>query len=471
MSIGYGMQMEQTQKLIMTPELRQAIWLLQLSSTDLMTEVEKQLEENPVLELNEEAPAESDSDKDTAEQSNSDSVADDNETDFDWQKYISENTNSEDEHGFYEVKEKIPIENWVTGEQSLCEYLIWQLHMAVSDHRTNAIGQFLIGNIDDNGYLKVSVEDGASYFSTSVQEIEDVLKIIHSFDPVGVGARDLRECLAIQLDAVDCRDEIVRQLVESHLQNIADGKYTRMADILGASLHAVQEAVDFITTLDPKPGRQYASCNDIRYLVPDVFVERVGNDFIVMLNDTVAPMLTVSRYYQDIVKQRAADGEAMKFIEHRMNSALWFIRSIEQRRQTINKVTESIVRFQRSFFERGVRHLKPLTLKQVAADIGMHESTVSRATCNKYVQTPHGLYELSFFFSSGLDDLGGDGISSESVKAMILDLIAAEDTHKPLSDQKIADMLGQRGIEISRRTVAKYREEKQISPSARRKRY
>lgn len=471
MSIGYGMQMEQSQKLIMTPELRQAIWLLQLSSTDLMTEVEKQLEENPVLEMNEEPPSGSDSDKQPEEKKKDESVVDDDESDFDWQKYISENTNSDDDQGFYEIKEKSPIENWVAGEQNICDYLTGQLHMAVSDHRSNAIGQFLIGNIDDNGYLKISVEDGAEIFSTNVQEIESVLKIIQAFDPVGVGARDLRECLTIQLDAIDCQDEIVRKIVESHLQEIADGRYTRVADELGVSLHALQEAVDFITTLDPKPGRQFASCGDIRYLVPDVFVERIGNDFIVMLNDTVAPMLTVSSYYQEIVKQRAADGEAMKFIENRMNSALWFIRSIEQRRMTISKVTESIVRFQRSFFERGIRHLKPLTLKQVAADIGMHESTVSRATSNKYVQTPHGLYELSFFFSSGLDDLGGDGISSESVKAMIADLIAAEDTHKPLSDQKIADMLGQRGIEISRRTVAKYREEKQIAPSARRKRY
>ena len=477
MSLTYGMHMEQSQKLIMTPELRQAIWLLQLSSVELIAEIQKQLEENMVLEINEETPSsgndDDNSDNDMKESKEStDSVNPDDPADaFDWQKYIGENTNADELHGYNEGREKSQLQNWVASEQTLSDYLQWQLHMSVSDVCEAYIGLYIIGNIDDNGYLRLSVEEIAEELDLPIKRIEDMLTVIQGFDPPGVGARNLQECLLLQLATLENTVEMVYDLVKNHLNDIACGKITRIAETMKVTPRELQNAIDYITTLDPKPGRSYGSSAGVRYLVPDVYVEKDNDEFVVLLNDMVTPSLTINSYYQSMLRQKQLENDALKFIEGRINSAVWFIKSVEQRRMTICKVTESIVRFQRDFFERGIRHLIPLTLKQVASDIGMHESTVSRATSNKYVQTPHGLYELSFFFSSGLENLCGENISSSSVKKMIEDMVREEDNHHPHSDQKIAEILEKKGIEISRRTVAKYREEIGIASSAKRKRY
>ncbi len=481
MPIGYGMHLEQTQKLVMTPELRQAIWLLQLSSFELIDEIQKQLEENPVLETAEdsvpEAPvAEIEPRSEEAvgptEQEINNSVDPEEMVDnFDWQRLIDENTNADVESGFREVREKSMLQNWVASEQSLTDYLLWQLNMTISNRCDLAVGNYLVGNIDNNGYLQITLAEAAKELDVPEQKVLDVLKIIHTFEPIGIGARDLQECLLLQLDSMDNVDPLVYLIVQHHLEAVAAGRIAKLADELKVTPLAVQTAVDFLSKLDPKPGKCFGSASEIRYIVPDVVVEREGDDFVVVLNDVVTPALTINPYYRDVIKRKQADSDTTKFIESRINSAVWFIRSIEQRKATIRKVTESIVKHQRKFFERGVRYLVPLTLKQVAADIEMHESTVSRATAQKYVQTPQGLYRLGFFFSSGLEDLCGNGVSSSAVKQIILDIIAEENTEHPYSDQRLVELLAQKGIEISRRTVAKYREDANIPSSARRRRY
>ncbi len=480
MPIGYGMHLEQTQKLVMTPELRQAIWLLQLSSFELVEEIQKQLEENPVLETAEEsgnnepvAPEAKESADEIITPPEPNTTIDPEEIvdNFDWQRLLDENTNADIEHGFREIKEKSMLQNWVASEQSLLDYLMWQLNMTVSNRCDLGIGNYLIGNIDDNGYLQVSVEEVSTDLGIIEEKVLEVLHIIHGFEPPGIGARNLQECLMLQLDTMKGVDPLVYTIVEGHLEAVAAGRVAKLADELKVSPLMVQSAVDFIAKLDPRPGKCYGSTSEIRYIVPDVLVEKEGDDFIVVLNDMVTPSLTINPYYRSLIKHKQADGEATKFIESRINSAVWFIRSIEQRKATIRKVTESIVRYQRKFFERGVRYLVPLTLKQVAADIEMHESTVSRATAQKYVQTPQGLYRLGFFFSSGLEDLCGNGVSSSAVKQFMQDIIAGEDTEHPYSDQRLVELLSQKGIEISRRTVAKYREDAGIPSSARRRRY
>lgn len=460
MQFSYGMHLEQSQKLIMTPELRQAIQLLQYSSMELMEYIQNELEENPTLELNEERDGEVVEEEQEEKQQ-----------EIDWENYFQDNQSGDEERGFREVRDCSALQNWLCNENTLYEYLILQLNLSTGNRKDICIGTYLIGTIDDNGYLTATVEEISRELHMPVERVESTLQLIQSFEPAGVGARDLTECLLLQLRYLEKDEPLLEKIITDYLPEIADGKMAKVAEELDISLKELQEMVDVIATLDPKPGRRFGRKNDVRYLIPDVFVEKAGDDFVVILNDVVTPHLSISNYYQKVIKNRSADSDALKFIEDKLNSAVWLIRSIEQRRMTIYKVTESIVKFQRDFFEHGVRYMRPLILKDVANDVGIHESTVSRATTNKYVQTPHGLFELSFFFTSGLDNLSGTGVSSEAVKKMIEDLVKQENAKKPYSDQKIAEILKEKGIEISRRTVAKYRDELHIPSSSKRKRY
>lgn len=454
MRLGYGLHLQQTQKLIMTPELRQAIAVLQLPVAELEEFIEQELLENPCLEAEPkeetEAPIEARKlleylDGDYSGGGGGGGVG----------------ANHDDEPTF---------ESYTAALPTLSDHLLAQLFvngMAESDAR---IGEFLIGSLDDHGYLTISLSDAAQQLGVAESELERVLTVLQSFDPPGVGARSLRECLRLQWATVDDGNPIVPRLIDDFLEDLADGRTVRIAEALGVSPLLVQEAADLIRTLDPKPGRRFGHQNETRYVIPDVIVERVGHEYFVIVNEGPVPRLSVSAEYRRMLGGQI-ENEARKYVEEKIHSALWMIKAIEQRRLTLYRVTEAIVRFQRAFFDRGIRHLRPLTLRDIGDEIGVHESTVSRATSGKYVQTPRGTFELKFFFSSGVDGARGQGVAQESVKRMIGDLIAGESPERPLSDQELTEMLVRQGVQISRRTVAKYREEMGVPSSSKRKRY
>ncbi|NLX62610.1 MAG: RNA polymerase factor sigma-54, partial [Tissierellia bacterium] len=362
-------------------------------------------------------------------------------------------------------------ENFVSTSSSLKEYLLFQLNVLKLNTIDYIIGRAIIENIDDNGYLMVTVEQLSEEIGVSPERIENVLSIVQTFDPSGVGARDLKECLLIQVKEDNVKNPNVELIIKKYLKDIAYNRISKIAKELNIDEKEVQDICDYIKTLEPKPGRLYEnSSGDVKYIIPDAIIEYVDGEYVIILNDVTAPRLNINKFYREMLRKEG-DVEASEFLKEKLSSAMWLIRSIEQRRMTIYNVVKSILKHQREFFENGEKALKPLTLKEVADDINMHESTVSRATNGKYIQTPRGLYELKYFFTSGLSTKEGEDVSSTSIKAMIKEIIDGEDPKKPLSDQKISNMLKDRGIKISRRTVAKYRDEMDIPSSTMRKRY
>ena len=458
MNLNYGLRLEQSQKLIMTPELRQAIKILQLSSVELTQYVNQVITENPLIEI--EAR-----DEDTYTHQEK------KEREIDWEDYLSEMRDLPERRSPQEVKSEITFENMVTKGTSLHDYLYSQLGLLSMQQQECRIGRYLIGNIDSSGYLAVSSEQAAKDLNVSADKIQKVLTIIQTFDPPGVGARSLSECLLIQLKQKGIYDPDLINLIESHLQCIATGKLSRVAQLMNIPVTRVQELADIIKSLNPKPGASFGG-DEVRYIVPDVLVERIDNEYIILVNDNQVPHLTINKMYSSILrKNSSADESTRNFVENKLNQAMWLIRSIEQRRMTIYQVAATLVKMQKGFFDQGIKHLKPLTLKQVADMIGVHESTVSRATAGKYVQTPRGIFEFKFFFNSGLNTDCGESASSESIKRVLQEIVKDEEATRPYSDQKIADILHRRGINIARRTVTKYREELGIPNTGFRKRY
>jgi RNA polymerase sigma-54 factor len=460
MRMGMGLHMEQTQKLIMTPELRQAIVILQLATLELTQYLHQQMLENPILEMREE----SEETEEAAQESENFSL--------DWEEYFQDGSDL----GFIrpprEKANEYSYENYIPEPITLQEHLLFQLKMALSPGQKQEIGEFLIGNIDDHGYLQVSLAEAARYFQLPEQDIIEVLSVIQGFDPPGVAARDLAECLLIQLNQGNTCQTYVAEIINLHLQDLGSGRLAKIARKMKIPLQKVQEAADLIKTLDPKPGYRYAAINEARYITPDVVVERVGTDYVVLVNDLAVPRLGVNPLYKSLLQQDAcSDSETRKFVESKLNAAVWVIKSIEQRRWTLYRVVNAIIDFQRDFFDKGVKALRPLTLRQVAKVLGMHESTVSRAAANKYIQTPQGVFELKFFFASGINNSSGTGTSSDSIKKIIQELLSKENPLKPFPDKEIAHHLIRHGIQISRRTVTKYRDELGILSAAKRRRY
>ncbi len=329
----------------------------------------------------------------------------------------------------------------------------------------------LIENIDENGYLTTTADQVAMDLGMSAENVENVLCTIQTFEPLGVGARNLKECLQIQIREDENKNPHVEKIIEDYLEDVANNRLLKISKELDIDLKEVQQICDYIKTLEPKPGRCFNSGGDrVKYITPDATIEFIDGEYIILLNDVTGPRLNINNFYRELMRQEQ-DTNATEFLTEKLNSAMWIIRSIEQRRITIYKVVESILKFQIDFFNIGEKGLKPLTLKEVADDIGVHESTVSRATNGKYVQTPRGLYELKFFFSSGLSSNKGGDVSSTSIKSVIKDIIEGENIRKPYSDQQISDILKEKGISISRRTVAKYRDELEIPSSSMRRRY
>lgn len=465
MEMSYGMVQQQVQKLVMTPQLRQAIQLLQLPTVDLAQYVQNELLGNPVLE-EADLPAEGSGDESQTSRADDDQI--------DWERYFAGDGGADP--GWppdLSDKDDDPV-RLIRWEPSLAERLHVELRVASTSAKALWIGEYLLGCIDESGFFRGDVADVAAALGAEESEVEEVLKLIQCLDPVGVGSRSVQECLELQISAKSAPDDLralATRIVREYLDDLAEGRISRIASKLGADVTQVQEAADLIRALSPRPGQGYAGGGQPRYIVPDVIIEKVGDDYVVLPCESASPRLVINSAYRAMLSDARTDPAARDFIRERLNSAAWLIRALGQRRDTITKVATSIVAHQRDFFDRGILHLRPLTLREVAADIEMHESTVSRATAGKYAQTPRGTFELRFFFGSGVSTSDGDAASAASVKKYIKEMTASEDAKSPLSDQQIADALTNEGIRISRRTVAKYRGELGIPTSARRRRY
>ncbi|MBF1135542.1 MAG: RNA polymerase factor sigma-54 [[Eubacterium] sulci] len=456
MKIGYELTIEQTQKLSMTPELIQAIQILQYNNQELNEYIDKELLENPILES--EYHKESDTEIDIDSLRDQLIQADENvEAYKQWESH-----STSDEYSY---------ENFVAFNYTLTEFLIEQLHFSSLKGQDAEIGRYIIENIDDNGYLSMSLEEICSVLDVDLDSCERVLDLIHTFEPSGVGARDLNECLIIQLASLGELTDEIEFIISNRLKDLADNKYALISKEVGISLTEVQEIADLIKTLEPKPGRGFDSDNSIKYIIPDIYVEETNGEYVVSANDGSTPSLHISSYYNSLTEEAKSDKELSNYLNNRFNSAMWLMKSIEQRKKTIYNVASAIVQFQNDFFAKGERFLKPLTLKQIAETVGVHESTVSRAINGKYMQCPRGVFELKYFFTGGILNEDGSGVSSNSIKSMIKEFVDAEDDKKPLSDSKISEMLHEKGIDISRRTVAKYRDDIGILPSSKRRRF
>ncbi|MBU8921938.1 MAG: RNA polymerase factor sigma-54 [Bacteroidales bacterium] len=467
MEMKMGMRLGMQQRLVMTPRLQQALKLLQMPTLELQQVLKQEILQNPLLEEVDDIVDSQEDDKDDNEEEKEESADKDDQDEWDdfydtaWTGGGTAETEERED-----FVERVPV-----AKQSLSEYFFNQLRLATEDERFLQIGEYIIGSLDDSGYLTSSIEDIARTFDADTAEIEGVLKLIQTFDPPGVGARDLRESLLIQLEMKGLEDSMAAQIVRGHFEEFKQKKYLDLSKKLKISMKEIQNQASVIGTLNPKPGLDILA-DGPKYVIPDLVVERVGEKYVIFLNDRNVPRLRISQSYKDELRSNSdIDPKTRDFIQGRLKNAKWLIQTIEQRRRTMIKVMESIVEEQAAFFEKGTAALRPLTLQQVASKIGMHESTVSRVTTNKYVQTPRGVFELKFFFSSALSTQSGEEVSAKSAKLRIKGIIANEDTKKPLSDQKIADILESDGLIIARRTVAKYREQLGILPARHRKEY
>ena len=464
----------------MTPSLQQAIKLLQLSKLELQEVLNQELLENPLLEetaeemkgeeaetTDQKTEAEDEAKKVEAKEKDKEKDSFD-EIDYDayFQDYIEYGYNPR----MSEEHEEFPIENTLTRPPNLTDHLTWQLAMSDASPRIKEIGQFIIGNIDEDGYLRASSEEIIAAGPYSAEEVDQALQAIQSLDPIGVGARDLRECLLLQLQFLEVDEPLVEMIIRDHWDMFMQRHFVQLAKVLGIDMKTLEGIVEIVKHLDPKPGRKYSNERAI-YVEPDVYVQKVSDEYVIVLNEDGMPKLRINGSYRAMLNSidSKQDGETVNYIKDKIRSAVWLIKSLDQRQRTIYKVAESIVKHQREFLERGIDYLRPLVLRDVADDIQMHESTVSRVVSNKYMHTPRGLFLMKYFFHSGIDSETGEDISSLTVKKKIQSYIEAEDPRKPLSDSKIMKILNDEGINIARRTVAKYRDELNIPSSTDRK--
>ena len=483
MKLGFDLTIEQAQKLVMTPEMIQAIQILQFSTQELETYVEEQLLINPVLEYDTAEASERDSRDEHEESFHGDqnqreahrSAERASREDFDWKQYIRDKEYDDISYrqGEYTVDEDKgdPLERYAPSDVTLPEHLLFQAQCAGFSYEEKRIGQYIIESLDENGYLTASIAEMSKALHQPEEMVQNVLSVIQTFEPLGVGAADLQECLLIQLRQQGQLTELFERVIRDHLDDLAANRIGVIARQMGISSARVQQISDVIRTLEPKPGRQFASQTETKYVIPDIIVEKIDDEYLVTINDKGTPSLMVSPYYRKLLNSADKDEELSEYLSERINSALWLIKSIEQRRQTIYNVVSAVVRYQRDFFEAGAKHLKTLTLKEIADELNIHESTVSRAISGKYLQCGRGVFEIKYFFSAGVSGSTGESISSTSIKEFIKEIIDEEDSASPYSDQDMAQMLQEKGIRISRRTVAKYRDEMHILSSSKRRRY
>ena len=471
------MGLKLSQQLRMTPQLQQAIKLLQLSRLELENLVQQEMQENPILEevqesLDEESFEAKEKINDTDVKENAEMQDPQKQDEFEWENYVEESPMPGQMTNFAGgANEEINnYENVFSSPQTLYDHLMWQLSLSGFNEEEKELGAILIGYIEDDGYLKTPIAQIAEDEEVDAIELEEMVPFLQEFDPPGVFARDLKECLLIQAKHLEEDTHELVEMIENHLTNLEKKNYPAIAKDMNIDLEVVVELSKIIYTMEPKPGRSFIT-NETHYVTPDVYVYPVGEEYVVSLNEDGLPRLKVSNFYKNVLKGGDANDVTQDYIQDKLRSAVWLIKSIHQRQRTIYKVAESIVKHQREFFDKGPKFIKPMILRDIANDIEMHESTVSRVTTNKYMHTPQGIFELKHFFNSGISKTDGDSLASESVKVKIKELVSGEDAKSPLSDQKIVDLLKKDGIKIARRTVAKYRDALGILPSSKRKKY
>lgn len=473
MSIGFELKIEQSQKLVMTPELQQAITLLQFSSIELNDFVQKELENNPVLEIKEGNDEEEQVQEHKGEK---ESTEKEENTPLDWNEYLNEEEDyyrerrveyHKQQDAYQGSSEVFMSKDSSLWEDTLENHLLFQLHTLNFASKKQLIGEYIIGNLDSRGYLQGSASEHVQYLEIGSEEFEEVLTIIQGFEPPGVAARSLKECLLVQLYSKKNVPSFVKFVIEDYLEDIAEGRYKKVARALGITVKELQHGLDVIRNLNPKPGSAFKSGETTKYIYPDLIVKEVGDEYEVIVNDNT-PSLFINPFYRRLLQKK--EEEANEFLKKRFESALWLIKSIERRRITLYNVAKEITAFQTPFFKKGLQHLRPLTMKDIAEKIGVHESTVSRATTNKYMQTPRGLFPLKFFFSTAIEGVEGEMHSAESIRSQLKALVEEEDPTAPYSDQQLADFLKEKGINASRRTIAKYRKEIDIPSSYKRRR-
>jgi RNA polymerase sigma-54 factor len=474
MGIAPRLHARLSQKLILTPSLQQAIKLLPMSTLELADLLNQEMVENPLLEevpTEDAAPAEAAATAEApVEQKPGEDTTRDNWDDADYEYFFGEYLDD----GYrarqpQEVRELPPIENTLSTRSSLADHLMWQLNLQTADETLKEIGAAIIGNIDDDGILVASLDEIASLGDWDVALVEKALEHVQTFDPIGVGARDLQECLLLQVRHLGLGGTPVEILVRDHLRSLQNQKIPELARQLGLETEEIKAHIELIKHLDPKPGSRY-SPTESQYVIPDVYIIRTDDGYKATLNEDGLPQLRISPVYRRLLdKGGETSDETRAYVKDKFRSALWLLKSVDQRQKTIIKVATSIITFQREFLDRGIEHLKPLVLRDVASDIGMHESTVSRVVNNKYMHTPQGVYELKYFFHSGINSSFGESVSSVTIKQRIKKIIEGEDQRRPLSDSKIMNMLQKEGLVLARRTIAKYREELKIQTSNQRK--
>jgi RNA polymerase sigma-54 factor len=486
MALEQKLSLKLSQRLVMTPSLQQAIKLLQMSKLELEEVLNQEMVENPLLEEDqeaEEAPA-SEENREAAPEAEAPAATPpatpaeaapepkerDSFDEIDFDSYFEDYLESAYNPRQYEETEAVPLENTLSTAPGLTEYLTWQLSMSDAPPDVREIGTYLIGNLDEDGYLRVTRDEIRAAGFSDESRVEAALALVRSFDPPGIGATDLPDCLMLQIRSLGIENPLIERIITEHWPEFLNRQFAPLARTLGVGMSQLQAVVEIIKNLEPKPGRKYSNERTI-YVEPDVAVRKIGDEYVIQLNEDGLPKLRISAAYRRMLRggNGAIGEEAATYLKDKMRAAVWLIKSLDQRQRTIYKVADSIVRHQRAFLDHGIEHLRPLVLRDVANDIGMHESTVSRVVSNKYIHTPRGLFPMKYFFHSGIDSSTGDDVSSLSIKSKIARIISDEDARRPYSDARIMQRLRAEGIQIARRTVAKYREELRIPSSSQRK--
>lgn len=468
-----SLSQSQQLQMVLAPQLRQSLEMLQLPVMELRTMIQQEIQQNPTIEelAPENEPLEVE--PPSAEEQKNDELDFEKEyealakLDDEWRDYFFQDSQNRPYTSSDAEKRQYFMDS-IPQRESLQEHLISQLRLTAFSEEDTRIGELIIGNINDDGYLTASLEEMAESIGADVHHLTDILTAIQDFHPTGVGARDLRECLLLQLERLDKADTLAMRIVRDQMNRLGSRKYQDIARVLKVSMDEVEHAVKFIATLDPKPGRIYSE-DVATYVLPEVVVRKVDGEYVIILNDEQLPHIRISRRYRQLLQSKSTDEKTKAYIRERIRAGAFLIKSIHQRQKTIRRIATEIVQAQEGFLDHGVAHLKPLTMAAVAQAVGVHETTVSRAVNGKYMQTPKGVFELKYFFTPGIKTASGKEVSNKSVKDMIANLVANEDKSSPLSDQEIMERLKEQGIKIARRTIAKYRLVLRIPPSHMRK--
>lgn len=486
MDLRIELSQQQVQKpiitIMMSPQMQQAIQLLQLPILELQQKIEQELAQNPVLEeaskelndeengLDEQQPeAEVNKDSDNEElkfKEEFDVLA---KIDDEWREYFQQSS-AFYKHTEADEEKRRFLENSITSQSSLQEHLERQMKLAAPNKEDEELGLFIIGNIDSNGFLKMEIDDISAAAVRTPQDVERVLKIIQTFDPNGVGSRNLRECLMLQLENAGKGESLSHRILEKHFEALGKKKYLKIAKALKVKVQDVQDAVQEIMRLTLRPGQGFGQ-SQTQYIIPDVALRKDNGDYEIIINEDQLPHLRISNFYRAMMQKDGVKSDVRDYIKDKIHSGKWLIKNIQQRHETLHNITSEIIKRQKGFLNRGPGSLEPMTMSQIAEVVDLHESTVSRAISNKYIDTPHGILPLKYFFTTAIETEGGKDVSSRNVKHLLQELISKEDQKKPLSDEALVKTINDRGVKIARRTVAKYRKELSILPSHLRKEF